>query len=280
MAGARCVIWAHGGSEVCHLTAKVAVESVPVVNVTYSTATAPGADGEDYLVAGPDWWVVLDGATPVPGAETGCVHSVRWLVRQLAAKLSHALTHQPDAPLPDIVAASIGAVRVAHGGTCDLSNPDSPSSTLAICRQRTHLVECLVLADSPIVISHRGGALTIVDDDRLGHLPGGRPYTAAQVRRWRNQPGGFWVASTAQKAARQAVTREFNGEDVSAIGMFTDGATRLVDHYGRTWADIFPDLITLGPRWLIKQTRHTERARPLPHGKQHDDATALLITWQ
>jgi hypothetical protein len=260
------------------LTAKVAAKTVPMVNVTYSTAPAPGADGEDYLVAGPDWWIVLDGATPVPGLETGCVHSVRWLVRQLAAALSHALTRQPDTPLPDIVAASISDVRAAHGGTCDLSNPDSPSSTLAICRQRTRRIECLVLADSPIVVSHRGGALTIVADDRLAHLPGGRPYTVTQVRTWRNQPGGFWVASTVPEAARQAVVREFDGADVCAIAMLTDGATRLIDHYGRRWPDVFPDLEALGPRWLIEQTRHTERARPLPHGKKHDDATALLIT--
>jgi hypothetical protein len=247
------------------------------VNVTYSTVPAPGTDGEDYLVAGPDWWIVLDGATPAPGVETGCAHSVRWLVRQLAAALSQALARDSGDPLPEIVAGSIGAVRAAHGGTCDLTNPDSPSSTLAVCRLRGRRAECLVLADSPIVIRHRGGELTTVADDRLEHLPGGPPYSTALVRTWRNRAGGFWVASTAPEAAHQAVTREFDVEDVSVIAMLTDGATRLIDHYGRTWTDVFPDLVARGPRWLVEETRRAERERPLPYGKKHDDATALVI---
>jgi hypothetical protein len=251
---------------------------MPMVDVTYSTVPAPGADSEDYLVAGPGWWIVLDGATQAPEVETGCVHSVRWLVRQLAAALGQALAREPGDPLPDIVAASIGAVRAAHCETCDLANPDSPSSTLAVCRLRERRAECLVLSDSPIVVRDRGGTLTIVADDRLEHLPGGGPpYATAQVRRWRNRPGGFWVASTTPEAAHQAVTREFGADDVSVIAMLTDGATRLIDHYGRTWADVFPDLMARGPRWLIEETRCAERERPLPYGKKHDDATALVI---
>ena len=42
-------------------------------------------------------------------------------------------------------------------------------------------------------------------DDRTSHLPGGRPYSYALVSSLRNQPGGFWVASTNPKAAYEAV---------------------------------------------------------------------------
>ena len=44
-------------------------------------------------------------------------------------------------------------------------------------------------------------ALTPLSDDRIAHLPGGRPYTIELVRSLRNQPGGFWVASTDPEAA-------------------------------------------------------------------------------
>lgn len=48
----------------------------------------PGGVNKDYACTGTDWAVVLDGATPVAGACTGCIHDVLWLVRQLAAALT------------------------------------------------------------------------------------------------------------------------------------------------------------------------------------------------
>jgi hypothetical protein len=43
---------------------------------------------EDYAAAGPDWAIVLDGATHFDGVDTGCIHDVPWLVRRLAAALA------------------------------------------------------------------------------------------------------------------------------------------------------------------------------------------------
>jgi hypothetical protein len=247
--------------------------------VAYATLAAPGAASEDYVAAGPGWWIVLDGVTPAQNAATGCVHGVRWFVRQLAAALGGLLAREASSALAELTADAIGTVCAAHGGRCDLGNPDSPSSTLAICRHVDDTVDCLVLADSPIVVEHRDGRLTIVEDSRPEHVPAGQGTLDAQVRYWRNRPGGFWVASTAPEAARQAVTRQFPAVGVTAIAMLTDGATRLVDHYGRSWATVFPDLVSRGPRWLIEQTRDAERARPLRRGKPHDDATALVVVW-
>ncbi|MCO5974322.1 protein phosphatase 2C domain-containing protein [Actinoallomurus soli] len=248
------------------------------MQITYATRAAPGTVNEDCVVAGPDWAVVLDGATAPPGVDSGCVHDVAWLVRRLAGALSARLAEAAGGPLTDLVADAIEQVRASHGGTCDLANPDSPSSTLAVTRRRDGQVECLVLADSPIAVRGRDGRIRIVEDDRLAHLPGGRPYTLELVRAHRNRQGGFWVAGSTPEAAHQAVTAAFPEPEVDQVAMFTDGVTRLVEHYGYDWPSLLETVRTGGPAHVIGLVRQAERARPIPGAKPHDDATALLAT--
>ncbi len=249
------------------------------MSVTYATRPAPGRPvNEDYVVAGPEWAVVLDGATAADGAETGCRHDVAWLVRRLAGALAARLAGAPSGTLADVLAGAIEEVREAHGGGCDLANPDNPSSTVAMTRRRGDALECLVLADSPVVVRRRDGSVGVVDDDRLERLPGGRPYTLEQVRAHRNRPGGFWVAGAVPEAAYEAVTATFPAAEVDVVAMFTDGVTRLVDHYGHDWAGLLAALRSRGPHHLIESVRAAERARPPAGAKPHDDATALLIT--
>src|SRR5882757_5656098 len=99
------------------------------MRITYATESAPGHVNEDYAVCGNEWAVILDGATAPAGIDSGCIHDVRWLVRQLAAAIT-ARMPATAAPLADLLAEAISDVRQAHGGACDLDNPDSPSSTV------------------------------------------------------------------------------------------------------------------------------------------------------
>jgi hypothetical protein len=240
------------------------------MEATYATAGTPGRVNEDYAVCGPDWAVILDGATAPAGVDSGCIHDVPWLVRQLARGIC-GLMITDAVPLGDALAFAIEQTCQAHARTCDLANPDSPSSTVAIIRARHNALEYLVLGDSPVILRNRG-TLTVIQDDRTGHLPGGRPYTLELVRSQRNQPGGFWVASTNPQAAYQAVT---GTAEATEAALLTDGVTRLVDCYGYTWTGLFAILDDQGPGALISAVRAAEHRSPLPHGKQHDDATAV-----
>jgi hypothetical protein len=246
------------------------------MQVTYATESAPGRINEDYAICGNEWAVVLDGATAPPGVDSGCIHDVLWLVRHLAAAVTRHILLS-SAPLPDVLAASIEETRDAHAATCDLGNPDSPSSTISIVRVRDDLIDYLTLADSPIVIRTTDRALMPAIDDRLAHLPGGRPYTIELVRSLRNKPGGFWVASTNPEAAYHAVTGSTPFEAATEIGIFTDGVSRLVEFYGYEWEQIFSILESSGPSGVIALVRSIECERPLRDGKQHDDATAVLM---
>lgn len=247
------------------------------MQITHATASAPGRDNEDYVCAGADWALILDGATAPAGVNSGCIHNVIWLVRHLAAAVASRLTLADSASLTDILAAAIKDTACAHADTCDLANPDSPSSTISIIRARGDELDYLTLGDSPIVLWHRDETFTPIDDDRTSHLPGGRPYTIELVRAHRNKNGGFWIASTNPDAAYQAISGSVPLAQVTEAGMFTDGITRLLDWYGYTWPVIFSSLRSEGPASLIKLVRAAEREQRHPWAKQHDDATAVYL---
>ena len=245
------------------------------MHVTHVSAGAPGLINEDYVCTGGDWAIVLDGATAPAGVDSGCRHSVVWLVRHLAAGLATRLVLCDEGSLADILAAAIRETAGAHADTCDLTNPDSPSSTVALVRARGEVVEYLTLGDSPVVVWNRDDTFTLVSDDRLAGLPGGRPYTLELVRELRNRAGGFWVASTEPDAGYEAISGTVPLAQVAEIGMFTDGVSRLVDWYGFTWPAVFSTLRTGGVASLITVVRAAERERPHPSAKRHDDATAV-----
>lgn len=242
------------------------------MQITYATSQGDGAANEDYAACGPDWAVILDGATHLPGVATGCIHDVPWLVRQLASGIMAGLM-TGDQSLRGILADAIRAACAAHAGTCDLANPDSPSSTAAVIRVRENVTDYLVLGDSPVVL-RRAAEVIEVADRRLDRLPGGRPYSRELVRKSRNAPGGFWVASTSVQAAREAISGSVRG--VTEAAMLTDGVTRLVEIYDRSWRDVFTVLRSeAGAPGLIRLVRAAEEEAPPAAGKHHDDATVI-----
>jgi hypothetical protein len=235
----------------------------------------PPAVNEDLVLGGPDFVVVLDGATAPDGVDSGCRHTVAWLVGQLGGQLVMPLLGRSTAPLPDLLADAIATVGVGHADTCDLANPDSPSSTVAMVRVRPDGIDHLVLADSPVVMRAPDGTVTVHSDDRIDLLP---EYTVEAVRRRRNRPGGFWVASTEPKAAYEAISGTTDRGDVDVVAVLTDGASRYVERYGHSWEDAVDLLTTDGPRALVERVRaYDEAAQPSTfRGKRYDDATAVL----
>jgi Protein phosphatase 2C len=242
-----------------------------------SFATDPGSDrpNEDYAVLGPDWAVLLDGATAPAGVDSGCIHDVPWLVRHLAQGIASELAVS-SLPLADILAIAIATTCRDHARSCDLGNPDSPSSTVTMLRVRGGVLDYLVLGDTDIVL-HQDGQIRVIHDDRTEKLPGGRPYTFQLVREHRNQPGGFWVASTNPRAAYEALTGRAEG--AAEVAMLTDGVVRLTDWYGWDWQRVFGVLRNEGgPAGLIRRVREAEREHGVPFGKKHDDATAVYAS--
>ncbi|MGL5826227.1 MAG: protein phosphatase 2C domain-containing protein, partial [Nocardioides sp.] len=243
-----------------------------------------GTVNEDLVIAGLSWVAVFDGATAHPSARSGCIHDVSWLVRQLAAGLAPPLLRSDDVTLVDALADALETTCAGHARTCDLGNPDSPSSTVAIARIGAEHIDYLVLADSPIMARYGNGYenITLIQDTRSANLPS---YTPEAIRESRNNPEGFWVASTKPEAAEAAVTGTLDGNP--ALYLLTDGITRYVEllHLGK-WEDLAQTIDQSGPQQLIKSIREAERhtlpeLSEQPNGrrlKRHDDATVALVT--
>ncbi|WP_214411220.1 protein phosphatase 2C domain-containing protein [Sphaerisporangium fuscum] len=252
------------------------------MHISYRTvpAPSPGRRNEDFVIAGPDWIAVLDGATAPAGVDSGCRHDVAWFTGRLGAALGRGLTTTPESGLVDVLSEAVREVMAAHQDGCDLTNADSPSSTVAMVRRRAETVDYLVLCDSPVALAFTDGTVTVIDDDRTEHLPGGRPYSLELVRSLRNRPGGFWVASTRPEAACEALAGSVRAEDLRGVLLATDGVTRLVQWYGRTWEQLVETAANEGPGRLIAQVREAESAHGTPGGaKRHDDATAAWVWW-
>jgi hypothetical protein len=253
--------------------------TAPGIQISHYTERSPDHDvNEDLILTGEKFVVVLDGATHHPAVtDNGCIHDVRWLVHKLGVQLVSRLLDETDEPLPEVLAAAISGVRDLHADTCDLTNPDSPSSTVALLRRRGQLVDYLVLADCSIAFRKHNHSILHFTDDRVDHLP---DYSVETVREMRNCPGGFWVASTKPEAAYEAVTGtiDLNHGDIQSAGLFTDGAAGLVERHEGTWAETMRILESgRGPQQLIEKVRELDEKEPGgTRGKRHDDATAAV----
>lgn len=93
----------------------------------------------------------------------------------------------------------------------------------------------------------------------------------------RNQPGGFWVASTVPEAAYHAVRGTEEVGPGGEVAVLSDGASRFAELYGHSWECLFSLLREEGPGGLIAAVRRLEARNPPSGGKQHDDATAVHV---
>ncbi|MTD58729.1 hypothetical protein [Amycolatopsis pithecellobii] len=237
-----------------------------------------GIDGkprptEDHVVVLENAVLLLDGATaPRPDLPTG-----GWYAGLLAAELARVLRARPDEDLRAVLAGAIAAVAAANG----LRAGASPSSTVAMLRWSSDLVEGLVLADSPIVAFGPDGAEPLTDD-RLAQLRRkGSLNTTADAEALRNQPGGFWVAEADPAAAAHAVYRRWPRGWLDAVVLASDGVSTGVDDYGLfDWDELLSTARNRGLCSVLEAVRTAESTDPhrerWPRPKLHDDQALVL----
>lgn len=253
--------------------------------------TEPGSrkPNEDWVGATPDTIVVLDGLS-APEGVGGCHHGTPWYVARLGERLLIHASNR-DLSLRDALAHAITEVASLHADSCDLTDPGTPSSTVAVVRTRKSALEALVLADSPVVIEtpHGPEVLTdprvedVVAKEREAALtagPGEKTQRLAELvraqRAVRNTPNGYWIAQATADAAAHAITKDWPVRDVARATVMTDGASCLVDTYQlASWGDLLTLLSTQGPRGVINRVREAEATDPdgrrWPRYKASDD---------
>ncbi|QXJ23624.1 protein phosphatase 2C domain-containing protein [Actinomadura graeca] len=260
----------------------------------------PGRANEDFAAAAPGLCLVIDGAGAPADVGTGCVHSVAWYARQLGGLLLAAAA-DVGLGLGEALAVGIERVNAMHAWTCDLRHPGSPSATVALARVNGERLEHLVLSDAVLVLDRVDQAPAVVTDDRLAEVitrldePGRLPAVGSdehtrrlrdrveRLAAYRNQPGGFWVASTKPEAAREALVGSTPLVELNGVALLSDGASRLADRFGLLgWPELLAVLRKGGPAELIARTREAEASDPVgarwPRGKASDDASAVWWT--
>ncbi len=201
-----------------------------------------------------------------------------------------------------MLAQAIEAVASAHG----LVPGESPSSTVALARWNETDVECLVLGDSSIVVSHVSGAVEHLTDDRLAavataerqtyrrRLAAGHGYDEEHrtllARRCsesnahaRNVEGGYWIAEANAEAAFRALYRRYQQIDVSQLILMSDGTANAVHPLGLLdWTEMPHELETKGCPLFLSYVSEAEDKDPYghahPRSKRHDDKTVILAS--
>ncbi|RBM23273.1 protein phosphatase 2C domain-containing protein [Streptomyces sp. PT12] len=252
----------------------------------------PGRPNEDYAATAVPAegsggaLVLLDGVT-ARFPDQGCSHEVSWYVARLGGALLELSGSRRDLSLTDCLASAISRTADAHRGTCDLSHPRTPQSTVVCARWDEAAVEYLVLSDSVLLLGEPDGTVRPVLDTRLDDLgPAARGLPresrGAFVESLRNAPGGFFTAAADPAVAELAVTGAVTRERVRALAAVTDGLGRWVETFRLGgWPELFAALLTRGPERAIAEVRAAEAADPdgaaFPRGKAHDDASAVVV---
>ncbi|MFJ5680258.1 hypothetical protein [Streptomyces sp. NPDC093097] len=270
------------------------------MQVSIASAQGVGNANEDGVFVSPVGVVVLDGLSAPSDLPMGCVHGTPWFVRQLGTCLIN-LIGDDTVSLREALRGAISEINERHRDTCALSQEAVPASTVVIIRERGQVLEHLVLSDNVLVLDLGSEGIRTITDKRVEEVAGdemraalrgptGTSEHAARVselvtvqRRLRNQPGGYWVASTDPAAADEAIIGATDVAQVQQAALLTDGASRLADTFDLlSWAQLLDLLRLEGPAALITRTRETELADPVgerwPRFKRSDDATAAHAT--
>lgn len=265
------------------------------MQVVMATSAGHGRPNEDFVGAAPGILVLLDGAG-ISGTEQICHHGVAWYSHTLGATLLARTARTDGAALATALAESIEVVAGQHRHTCDIANPSSPQSTVAMIRFAADRADYLVLADTFVVLDRSDAGPHVITDPRestarhecttvLHGLPEGTlEYDRARIsaidalRSRRNQPGGYWIAKEDPHAAAEAVTGSVPLEGLNGAALLSNGASRIVDPYRLTeWTTVLNLLRTGVADDILSQIRETESstgpAGSLPGFGAADDAT-------
>ena len=225
---------------------------------------APDRITEDRIRVLPNAVIVLDGVTSrtrPPDRNGG------WYASKLADELANLITETN--PLTEVLAQAIRNLAERH----DLVPGDSPSCTASIIRWTGDTIDALVLCDTPVVAF--GQSTHVLEDTRLEDL---RP--DPDILRWKNKPGGYWVAEADPAAGLQAVTTSWHRNEIASVIALTDGVSCGVSEYGLFGWD---DLRQLPLGEVLDRIREAERGdsehKRWPRYKTHDDQAIARISF-
>ena len=268
----------------------------------------PGqSNNEDRGSALPSAAWVIDGVTGMsperlfPGPSDAA-----WLAATADGAMRDLATFDGDGEaLMQRLTAELGrACERAALAPLDESGVDLPAASIAVARLAGDTLETVMLSDCKIVLQHRDGPVTALDDSAVAPFDAaavaalrrmqaaGETRLAALVpqlkvlirenRRHINRPGGYGVLSADPAGLAFVETARWPASDVTHVLLASDGFYRLVDTYhAMSAAELLDAAAKRGLAPLYDDLRRIEDADPEclnhPRLKPRDDATALLL---
>ncbi|MEV7465416.1 hypothetical protein AB0O20_02730 [Streptomyces kronopolitis] len=251
-----------------------------------------GRPSEDRILVNADSTlvVVLDGVSTL----TDDTPRGGWYAQTLGEAVIAVHDRAQHLDLRDTLHEALAAVAGEHG----LVPGASPAATVAIVRHRPHdhMVDALVLCDTPVVVQQRDG-IDVLRDERLEtlvrlspdrdvmaeQLHAGCGFAAPEHRRIVQQlrdhqmqhinrtgdPLAYWVAEATPAAARHAVVRSWPVSDIKRMWVMTDGALAGVESYGLwSWEALGDACTAVGPQQVVEAI-HTYEHDDDPDGIKH-----------
>ena len=262
------------------------------VQITTGELFGGGRPSEDRILINADSTlvVVLDGVSTL----TDETPRGGWYAQTLGEEILAVHERAQHLDLRTTLHEALTTVAGEH----NLVPGSSPAATVAIVRHRPHdhMVDALVLCDTPVAVDQRTG-FEVLRDERLEtlvrlspyrevmfeQLHAGRGFQSPEHRRvvqqlrdhqmqHINQPGdplAYWVAEATPQAAHQAVVRSWPVSDVQRMWVMTDGALAGIEPYSLWSWDTFADACTaLGPQQVV-ETIDAYEHNDDPDGSKH-----------
>lgn len=261
---------------------------------------------EDVWAAGPNYWLVLDGASGLkenrlPMAMPDAAYFVRALKSQLESRLNDEACQSQS--LEDVLAQSIQAL---HPDFDWIKKEDLPSCTVCLLRRNKNDFEYLILGDSPLYLGLKGQTLCIADpavgrlDDTVialmqelaskhsGSFLAQRSHPDVRAlllanRMQKNKTDGYAICDPSLDWKGRAIMGKVNAQDVKCAALMSDGFEQL-RQFLQLDADAFLRHIQADPASCFEQlwTLQEQDADclQLPRLKKRDDTTLLFLDFE
>ncbi|ALU12304.1 hypothetical protein EYM_02230 [Ignicoccus islandicus DSM 13165] len=248
----------------------------------------------DYLAA------VIDGASPLVNDLQAKLRT-RWLVDEIVSELI-SLKGDLRSGLNDLIDSLRSKYELKFGFPSNVGKYELPSAAASITKLNAEGLEYAVFADSPLVITFKGGGEKVITDDSIKELDQvvvnrieelmaeGLSFNEALkevrpiLRKNREMMCiGYSVIAPLGECKRNFIYGKMNLESVEYLALMSDGMARLVDTYGffRSYREMMLYGIENGFGDLLRILREIERedegVKVFKRVSVYDDASLVVL---
>ncbi|KDM92911.1 protein phosphatase 2C domain-containing protein [Photobacterium galatheae] len=225
---------------------------------------------------------VIDGASEVVKSDEDS--KATWLIDTLNSELQH---HSPGG-IKQTLSDRMNYILSKYSLAQELSSrpkENQPCFTLAMLKKYGEKLEVGVIADASVILLMSDGEIKVITDKRINPFSDRtlsfrdktkQKEQMIENRRFMNQQGGYWVGTSGLDWVPETKVSVFSVQDVEKVLLCSDGFTRVFQNGLVSYRSVLSGSVDIGE--ALELLREREKIHPLKEVKQHDDASAILIS--